>query len=88
MLISSALLMGCTNTSTTTPTSSGIEQKQGDTTIAGTLTGGEGAFFIQVSGQQPQMVDSYSLDLSSYVGQTVTITGQYSGSTLFVGEIQ
>lgn len=36
---------------------------------------------------QNVFVDSYSLDLADYVGQKVTVVGQYSGDELFVTKI-
>lgn len=91
LLFSSIFLMGCTLTDTTKPTSAptgGVEQKQGDTIITGKISGTAGAYFIQESGKNPQSIDSYSVDLGQYVGQVATITGQYSGDTLFVGEVK
>ena len=83
--------MGCTaGKSVNAPASNtgGVEQKQGNTIITGKISGSTGAYFIQESGKNPQGIDSYAIDLSQYVGQTVTITGQYSGDTLFVGEVK
>lgn len=90
LLISAVFLTGCTSTSTTSPeeSTSQVQQKQGDTTITGKLSGSENAYFIQESGKTPIMIDSYSLDFGQYVGQVVTIVGQYSGDTLFVSEIR
>ncbi len=63
-------------------------EKSGDTTKTGTVAENEGRFYLQGSGPAPQEIDSYTVDLKSYVGQTVTVTGQYSGDTLFVGSIK
>jgi len=68
--------------------SSQIQQKQGDTTKTGKISGSPGQFFIQEGSKTPESIDSYSVDLSTYVGQTVTVVGQYSGDTLFVGEVR
>jgi len=63
-------------------------QKSGTTTKTGKLTSNAGKFYFSENGQTPQEIDSYSVDLSAYVGQTVTISGQYSGDTLFVGSVE
>jgi hypothetical protein len=89
-------LSGCINNANQTPaatnqgdtTKPAIEQKQGDTTITGTITKAGSSFFITEAGKAPKGIDSYAIDLSQYEGQTVTITGQYSGDTLFVGKIE
>lgn len=83
----------CATTSTPAQTTEekapGMEiEKKGDTTLTGTLTNRGGKYFLEVSGKQPQEVESYSVDLASYVDKTVTITGQFSGSTLFAGKIE
>ena len=64
------------------------EQKVGDTSKTGMISQSGTIFFINVVGQEPEIIDSYAVELADYVGQTVTITGQYSGDTLFVGSIE
>lgn len=92
-LFVSLTLMACQpqnmNPSTSpSPSSSPSSQKVGTTTKTGVIAGKSGAYFLQESGQPPLALDSYSLDLNAYVGQTVTVSGQYSGNTLFIGSIQ
>ncbi|HYD34852.1 MAG TPA: hypothetical protein VD999_02195 [Vitreimonas sp.] len=91
MVMSSLVFSACTGTKSdsTSPTvPSEAAQKSGDTIITGKITQVGTQYFIQATGQQPEDIDSYGVDLSQYVGQTVTITGQYSGETLFVGKIE
>ncbi len=96
VLMSVLVLTGCqAKTSlpatSTTQESFGAENagsKTGNTTKKGTVTGQDGQYFLQVAGEQPIGIDSYAIDLDTYVGKTVTVTGQYSGNTLFVGNIQ
>ncbi|MBU0576058.1 hypothetical protein KJ654_00140 [Patescibacteria group bacterium] len=64
------------------------EQKRGDTSKTGMITQSGTTFFLNVTGQQAEIIESYAVDLSAYVGQTVTVTGQYSGDTLFVGKVE
>lgn len=62
--------------------------KKGDTTKTGKVVQISGKYYIQVVGQPPAQIDSYTVNLSSYVNQNVKITGEYSGDTLFVGKIE
>ncbi len=64
------------------------DKKSGDTTKTGTISAAGGKYFLSEPGQPPREIESYSVSLSEYVGKTVTVTGQYSGDTLFVGKIQ
>ena len=63
------------------------KEKVGDTTLTGKITKVGDKYFITVGAKSPAEIDSYSVKLGDYVGQTVTVTGQYSGDTLFVGKI-
>lgn len=65
-----------------------IEEKQGDTTLTGVISVANGIFYITPGGQPTQEIESYSVELGEYVGKTVTVTGQFSGDTLFIGSIQ
>ncbi len=90
------LFAGCSKqlpaTSTAAPTQSGTDvspaPKVGNTTKTGKVENLSGKLYLQVTGQPPLEIDSYSVDLKSYVGKTVTITGEYSGNTLFAGSIK
>lgn len=63
-------------------------QKVGTTTKTGVISNNNNIFYLQETGQTPKEIDSYTVDLSEYVGQSVTVSGQYSGDTLFVGTIE
>lgn len=84
------LFLGCSVGSTPqTPDATPSVQKVGDTTKSGTIVQLSGKYYLQQQGgAQPQPIDSYNINLSSYVNKQVTVTGQYSGDTLFVGKIQ
>lgn len=99
IIIAGMVLAACgpttsTNTTTesTTKTSGAgapaANQKSGDTTKTGVLSEAGGKFLLQEPGSTPQIVESYAVELKEYVGQTVTVTGQYSGDTLFIGKIE
>ena len=62
--------------------------KQGDTSKTGAISEAGGRFFIQPTGGQSEEIESYNVDLGEYVGQTVTVTGQFSGDTLFVATVE
>jgi hypothetical protein len=58
--------------------------KQGDTTLTGKIVK-SGETFTLVAGDGTQTeLDSYKVDLNEFSGQTISVTGQYSGDTLFV----
>lgn len=81
---------GCTNQKTRMPSVAPSDQasvKVGDTSKVGVISQIGEKFYFSENGQVPEEIDSYSIDLSDYLGKTVTITGQYSGDTLFVGSI-
>lgn len=99
MLAAVVLLSGCLGQpQTTTPAGEktpttktsvpGAEQKSGETTKTGTISTAGGKFFLTEPGQPPREISSYAIKLADYVGKSVTVTGQYSGDTLFVGKIK
>lgn len=93
LLVVSVFVAGCqssqsNNTSGSSNAQPGIEDKVGTTTKTGVISQAGETFFLQESGKQPEPVESYSVDLSQYVGKTVTVSGQFSGNTLFVGSIE
>ena len=71
-----------------TPTPPTTNQKVGTTTKTGVISSNGGVFYLQEAGQTPKEIDSYTVELGDYVGQSVTVSGQYSGDTLFVGTIE
>lgn len=100
IMVTTVVLAGCTqvtNSGATTPESDGVmkageaksvEEKVGDTTLTGVISKVGEKFLITVAGQTPKEIDSYAVQLDEYVGKSVTVTGQYSGDTLFVGKVQ
>lgn len=65
-----------------------IEEKQGDTTLRGTIKAAGSNYFLMLDDGSRIELDSYAITLQDYAEQRVTITGQYSGDTLFVGAIE
>lgn len=81
-------LTACTNqqqapaVSAEPPTS---QEKSGITTLTGMVEQVGKQYWLSHDGERTE-VSSYTVDLSIYVGKTVSLTGQYSGDTLFVQE--
>jgi len=86
----SACMAGSDTPSTTNTDSSApaATEKQGETKKTGMITQINGVYYINQAGQVPEMIESLAVDLSQYVGQEVTVVGQYSGDTLFVGSVE
>jgi len=88
--VSIFVFAGCssapTGQSNTNTSASPSTQKVGTTTKTGKIILLGKNYMIQTGGSQ-QAIDSYNLDFSSYVGKTVTVSGQFSGDTLFVTKV-
>ena len=65
-----------------------VSDKQGSTTKTGKITTENGSFYLTETGKVPELIETMTVDLSAYVGQTVTVEGKYSGDTLFVGSVK
>ena len=65
-----------------------VSEKQGTTTKTGKITAENGNFYLTESGKVPELIETMTVDLSAYVGKTVTVEGKYSGDTLFVGSVK
>lgn len=94
LLLGSTVLLGaCINTEKTVSTESeadavpAAEDKSGDTMKTGTLVKQGEKYYIKAASGEMEEVDSYSVEFSEFVNQSVTVVGQYSGDTLFVGQI-
>ncbi len=93
IVCASILLVGCTSKpaepQTTTPstTNQSAAAKSGTTTKTGTVTKVGSKYLLKAAGQSID-IDSYNIDLSQYAGKSVTLSGQYSGDTLFVSEVK
>ena len=78
-------LVGCTSSKVTPQPKS---EAAVTTTLSGSITSNGGKYYIGGPGQPPKELDSYTIKLENYVGKTVKVTGQYSGTTLFVDTVQ
>lgn len=72
-----------------TESESGEEVMSGDVTKTGKLQQSQGDDYnhIILSEGKAIGVASQSLDLDQYVGKTVSVTGQYSGTTLYADSV-
>lgn len=59
-----------------------------DVTLTGSVIQAGTIFSLNIPGKPPTELDSRQVSLKDYVGKTVTVTGQYSGTTLFVSKIK
>lgn len=75
------------NSTTDSMNSTGLEQKNQDISLSGTISKNGELYFITDSAGAIHDVETYSVDFELYVGKQVTVTGQYSGNTLYVTEI-
>ena len=86
-LLSTIFLSGCAGAGTTTNSVDaekvGLEEKNTEITLTGTLSGSEQGYFITDGAGKIHSVESYSVDFTSLVGKQVVAVGQYSGDTLF-----
>jgi hypothetical protein len=92
IVCATVFLSGCMDKSATqtgtSDTKLNAADKVGETTKVGVISKIGEKFYLQEAGQEPKEVESYSVDLSQYVGQNVTVAGQYSGDTLFIGRVE
>lgn len=92
LLITTLGVSGCSLFSSSSTDSSDIgssvEEKVGNTIKTGVVSQAGESYFLTEPGKTPAEIDSYAIDLAQYVGKSVTVTGQYSGDTLFVGAIE
>jgi hypothetical protein len=96
LFVSALLVSACTafsskpsqNGSQTETSDSQQVEKSGDTTKSGKISKSGEKFYLQETGKSPIEINSYSIDINQYVGQTITVTGQYSGDTLYIGKVE
>jgi hypothetical protein len=85
----SLLIGGCGVSPTNqvaSPSPSSSTTKSGTTSVTGVLKV-TGKTAVLTSKQGAIGLDSYSVDFAQYDSQTVTVTGKYSGDTLYVSSI-
>jgi starvation-inducible outer membrane lipoprotein len=92
LLTSVFLLAGCQSSSvkesTSEPTPTVEAKKEGDTTLTGKVVESGGKFVLQGQDGKQTEIDSYKVELGEFDGKQVTVTGQYSGETLFIANLQ
>lgn len=81
MLVSAVVILaGCT------AKPAAVDTQSPNKSLTGTIQSAGGQYSITVNGLTTQL-DSRTVNFSQYVGKTITVTGQYSGTTLFVDTV-
>ncbi len=83
LLVASVLFGGCL-----VAKPADLSTESPDITLTGTVVQAGNRFSLNIEGKAPIDLDSRQVSLSDYATRTVTVTGQYSGTTLFVSKIQ
>lgn len=65
-----------------------ITSESPNVTLTGTIVQAGTKYSLSAAGRAPIELDSRQVDLATYSGKTITVTGQYSGTTLFVSKIE
>ncbi|MEO8581562.1 MAG: hypothetical protein ABI425_03170 [Patescibacteria group bacterium] len=92
ILLSSLLLLaGCQSQPTVKSNADTIQAnptaREGDSTLSGKVVqSGDTFSLVDSTGKQTEL-DSYKIDLTPYANKQVSITGQFSGDTLFAAKV-
>ena len=82
------LLTGCSATpSSEVESDVSTEARVGETTLSGALLGEGNAAILTTADGEIVNVESYAVDFTEYNGETVEVTGEFSGTTLVVDEV-
>lgn len=85
-VVATSVAFGGCQTQTTAPKVT--QDQQPNVTLRGSISKLNGKFFLTDDRRVATQLDSTTMQLDSYVGQTVSATGQYSGTTLFVDTVK
>lgn len=55
--------------------------------LSGEITGSKGAYYLRENGGVSTAIESRKIDFANYLGQKVSVTGEFSGTTLFVDKV-
>lgn len=97
LILSTSLLLGACSPTTTPQTKPDLASPNTpidlktefpDVTLTGTVIQAGTRFSLSSSGKPPVELNSRKIKLVDYVSKIVTVTGQYSGTTLFVDKIE
>lgn len=89
LITSLVMFSACGESNSTFESSSSkqLEQKNESFSLSGKLSKNGDLFFITDSMGAIHDIETYSVDFDSYVGKTITVSGEYSGNTFFVTQI-
>lgn len=87
LILAAVALGGCLHTNSTSPTRTDLENI--NETLVGTLgpANPAGEYALQTS-MGTVLVHDGNAVLSAYVGKQIQVTGQYSGTTLYVDKVE
>lgn len=66
----------------------GLEEKNQVFEISGTVSQTPTGYIVTTPAGKITAIESYSVDFASFVGSSVTLSGEYSGDTFFVTKVE
>ena len=82
-------LIGCIPAVNDTTQAETTSAKEGESSLEGTIVGGDARAGLLLDDGEVVSLQSYSVDFAEYADEKrVIVTGEYSGTTLYVDEIQ
>jgi len=85
-ILASSIIFGGCSSFVAKPAS--LESESPDVTLTGTLVKAGNKYAIDLPNRSSIEIDTRQVNFTDFVGKEVTVTGQYSGTTLFVSKIQ
>lgn len=82
LFVTSLFLGGCL-----TAQQADIQTENPNITLTGTLNKAGSRFSLSIVGKPSIELDSRKINLDQYTGRSISVTGQYSGTTLFVDRV-
>lgn len=83
LLVCSMFFTGCQTAGTPTPQT----EKAPVTILIGTLSKSGDQFVLREKTGKTTSIASYTLTFDQYVGKNITVSGQYSGTTLYADTV-
>lgn len=80
IILSALFFAGCQSSA---PSTSQVQEKAPVTTLTGMLAKSGDRFVLREKNGKTTEIASYTLTFDQYVGKSITVIGQYSGTTLY-----
>ena len=84
VLISSFIFSSCNSSSK----SEQYLEKNQEIVLTGRITKSGSGYILTTSSGKIQELESYTIEFANYINQTKTVTGEFSGNTLFVTQVE